>query len=74
MTLDAFDIYIARAHLRTIRRFMAWRALNAAVNSNCRDGASLPSVSGAATGGGNVPPAPRSVSAINLLHAVGVTS
>ena len=42
MTLqDAYDIHVAKMHLRTIRRFLGWRVLNAA-NTNTRAVSPLP--------------------------------
>ena len=42
MTLqDAYAIYVAKTHFRTLRRYLAWRVLNAA-NTNTRAVSPLP--------------------------------
>ena len=62
MTLqDAYAIYVAKTHFRTLRRYLAWRVLNAA-NTNTR-AASLPLR--AETEGAGINPLAPSICQIN---------
>lgn len=68
MTLqDAYAIYVAKTHFRTLRRYLAWRVLNAA-NSNTRAPTVLPSLSRAETEGAGINPLAPSICPINA-HA-----